>query len=252
VKLACVPGVSVIMPTLNEAGHIQELIQSTASALIENGQTDFEIIVVDDDSPDRTWEKAAGAAAIEPGKLRVIRRQKEHGLTASICDGISAAKYEIIVWMDCDFSHPPEKIPQLLYMIRQGFDVVVNSRYVIGGGEDRIGKGGVVQLILSRMLNWCVRFFLKPSFSDYTSGFVAVRREVLDRISLHGDYGEYFIDFIYRVMRSNFRVCEMPYIAQPRRSGESKTGAHLGQYMKRGWKYLLTVVRLKFFTRYSI
>jgi dolichol-phosphate mannosyltransferase len=148
--------------------------------------------------------------------------------------------------MDSDFSHPPEKIPQLLYMLDQGFDVVVNSRYVVGGGEDRSGKGGALQLILSRLLNWGIRFMLKPSFSDYTSGFVAVRRPVLRAFDLRGDYGEYFIDFIYRVIRSRkFRVCELPYIAPPRRSGSSKTGSTLGQYLRRGWKYVLTVMRLR-------
>ena len=99
--------------------------------------------------------------------------------------------------MDCDFSHPPDKIPQMLHMLDEGYDVVVNSRYAIGGGEDRGGKGGAIQLILSRVLNWGIRFMLKPSFSDYTSGFVAVRRSVLAEHELAGDYGEYFIDFIY-------------------------------------------------------
>jgi dolichol-phosphate mannosyltransferase len=186
-------GVSVVMPTLNEAGHIQELIEHTAQALCQSGVEQYEIIVVDDDSPDRTWEKAAATPGFDATRLRVIRRREKHGLTASIKEGIEASSYGVIVWMDCDFSHPPEKIPQMLYMIDQGFDVVVNSRYVIGGGEDRIGKGGVLQLALSRILNWGIRFLLKPSFSDYTSGFVAVKRYVFETLSLEGDYGEYFI-----------------------------------------------------------
>lgn len=87
---------------------------------------------------------------------------------------------------------------------------------------------------------------LTPSFSDYTSGFIAVRRKVLTEIPLRGDYGEYFIDFIYRVIQSHrFRVCELPYMSVPRRSGESKTGANLLQYARRGWKYILTVVKLR-------
>ncbi len=241
------PGVSVIMPTLNEAGNIQALIQSVINALNNNGKYDFEIIVVDDDSPDGTWKIAAQTPNANSDILRVIRREKDHGLTASICEGISVARFDTVVWMDCDFSHPPEKIPQLLYMIDQGFDIVVNSRYVVGGGEDRIGKGGPIQLILSRMLNWGIRFLLKPSFSDYTSGFVAVRRQVFDRITLNGDYGEYFIGFIYRAIRLGFRVCELPYTAQPRRSGESKTGTTLSQYLKRGWKYLIMVVQIRLF-----
>ncbi len=239
--------VSVIMPTYNEGGHIQDLIKETARALVNAAILEYKIIVVDDDSPDLTWQKAGETPGVDLERLMVLRRTENHGLRASICDGIKASESEIIVWMDCDFSHPPEKIPQMLYMIGQGFDVVVNSRYTIGGGEDREGKGGPLQLVLSRLLNWGVRFMLTPSFSDYTSGFIAVRRQVVKEFSLRGDYGEYFIDFIYRVIHSRkFLICELPYFAQPRRSGESKTGSNIFQYARRGWKYLLIVLRLKF------
>jgi dolichol-phosphate mannosyltransferase len=241
--------VSVIMPTFNEVGHIQSLICETAQALIASGVQEYEIIVVDDDSPDHTWEKAAQVSCNNPVNVKVIRRVKDHGLTASIRDGIASAQSEVIVWMDCDFSHPPEKIPQMLYMLRQGYDIVVNSRYTIGGGEERVGKGGFLQLFLSRLLNWSVRFMLKPSFSDYTSGFIAVRRNVFDEIDLRGDYGEYFVDFIYRVIKLGYHICELPYIAMPRRSGESKTGNNIMQYLKRGWKYLWTVLQLRIHSR---
>jgi dolichol-phosphate mannosyltransferase len=90
-----------------------------------------------------------------------------------------------------------------------------------------------------------VRWFLFPSFSDYTSGFVAVRRNVLDDIPLTGDYGEYFIDFIFRALCRHYRVCEIPYVALPRQSGESKTGSNIIQYFARGRKYIFTVVRLR-------
>jgi dolichol-phosphate mannosyltransferase len=238
--------VSVIMPTLNEGGHIQDLICKTAQILIESGILDYEIIVVDDDSQDLTWEKAANAPCTDIAKVKVIRRMKEHGLTASIREGILSSHSDVVVWMDCDFSHPPEKIPQMLYMLEQGFDVAVNSRYTIGGGEERVGKGGNTQLILSKILNWGVRFLLKPSFSDYTSGFIAVRRIVVDEIDLHGDYGEYFVDFIYKVIRSKkYHVCELPYTAVARRTGESKTGNNIIHYAKRGLKYFLIVIKLR-------
>jgi dolichol-phosphate mannosyltransferase len=246
-RKATFSGVSVIMPTYNEAGHIQDLIRATMSFLAEAGVRDYEIIVVDDDSPDLTWEKAGQTPGADPSRLSVMRRMHDHGLTASLRDGIHAARFDTIVWMDCDFSHPPEKIPQMLYMLDEGYDVVVNSRYAVGGGEDRRGKGGAIQLILSRLLNWGIRFMLKPSFSDYTSGFVAARRAVLAEHELTGDYGEYFIDFIYTALRGRrFRVCELPYVAPPRRSGESKTGTSLAQYLSRGQKYLWTVIRLRF------
>lgn len=238
-------GVSVIMPTLNEAGHIRELITEIAHYTRTAGVECVEILVVDDDSPDGTW-RVAQETQLSDAQVRVIRRLEDHGLTNSLRAGIAAAAHDTIVWMDCDFSHPPSRIPQMLYMVDEGFDAVVNSRYVIGGGENRIGKGGPMQMALSALLNWSVRFMLRPSFSDYTSGFIAVRREVLDEFPLRGDYGEYFLDFIYRVLRSKRRVCELPFTCEPRRSGESKTGSNLVQYLRRGRKYIAAVARVRY------
>ena len=237
--------VSIVMPTYNEAGNVADLIRESVGYVRGFGVSEVEVIVVDDDSPDQTW-KVARETCCPDAQIRVIRRMENHGLTASLNDGIAAARMDVIVWLDCDFSQAPEKIPQMLFMIRQGFDVAVNSRYVLGGGEARSGKGGALQLYLSRRLNGVLRFLLKTSFFDYTSGFVAVRREVFNDMRLRGDYGEYFIDFIYRILRDKrYHVCELPYIMQPRRSGESKTGSNLFQFMKRGRKYLMTIIRLR-------
>jgi dolichol-phosphate mannosyltransferase len=245
-----ITGVSVILPTLNEAGNIISLIQCTVAAVQSAGVDKIEIIVVDDDSPDRTWERASRVVC-PPALVQVIRRMKDHGLTPSLSAGIAASKYNVIVWLDCDFSHPPERIPQMLFMLDQGFDVAVNSRYVLGGGEDRVGKGGPLQMFLSLMLSWFVRFFLDATFADYTSGFVAVRKEVLQELPLRGDYGEYFVDFIYRALRKKYRVCELPYMAMPRRSGESKTGTNLLQYIRRGRKYVSAILHLRFATLFG-
>lgn len=239
-----VSAVSIIMPTYNEAGNISDLIISSISNIMQAGVNEIEVIVVDDDSPDHTWE-IASTINYPPANIRIIRRMKNHGLTASLREGIEAASHNVIVWLDCDFSHPPERIPQMLYMLNQGFDIVVNSRYVVGGGEERIGKGGPIQLLLSVILNWTIRFVLYPSFSDYTSGFVAVRKKVFENIVLRGDYGEYFADFIFRALRKKYRICELPYMAAPRRTGESKTGTNLYQYLRRGSKYLWTVAKLR-------
>lgn len=242
--------VSVIMPTLNEAGNIVSLIQCAVEALKNAGVTGIEIIVVDDDSADLTWQVATQTVS-PPARIKVIRRMEHHGLTLSLTEGINAAQHDVIVWLDCDFSHPPECIPQMLYMLDRGFDVVVNSRYVVGGGEDRAGQGGALQSFLSQLFNWVMRFFLEPSFADYTSGFIAVRKAVLNDIPLRGDYGEYFVDFIFRVLHKKYRVCELPYRAMPRRSGQSKTGTHLLQYLRRGRNYIGTILRLRFATLFG-
>lgn len=233
------------MPTYNEAGNVALLIQESVASVRGAGISKVEVIVVDDDSPDQTW-KVAMDTLCPDAELRVIRRMENHGLTASLNEGIAAARMEVIVWFDCDFSQRPGKIPQLLFMINQGFDVAVNSRYVLGGGENRTGKGGNQQLFLSKWLNRLLRYVLDPSFHDYTSGFVAVRREVFNAIQLRGDYGEYFIDFMYRLLSDkHYKVCELPYVMQPRQYGQSKTGSNTLQFMKRGRKYLWMILKLR-------
>jgi len=133
-----------------------------------------------------------------------------------------------------------------LEKIRQGYDVAVNSRYLPGGGENRSGDGSWLHLFLSRCLNYSLRYLLDPSFTDYTSGFIATRREVFRDIRLRGDYGEYFIDLIYRIlMDGRFTVAEIPYVMQPRRSGVSKTGSNLLHYLRRGRKYIATIITLR-------
>lgn len=240
-----IAGVSLIMPTYNEAGNVADLMREAVRNVRSTGVHEVEVIVVDDDSPDLTW-KVAGETECDGAHVRVIRRMRNHGLTASLNDGIAAARLDVLVWFDCDFSQPPECIPQMLFMLGQGFDVVVNSRYVLGGGEARSGQGGALQLFLSRMLNRMLRLLLCSSFYDYTSGFVAVRREVFQSRRLRGDYGEYCVDFIFSILREKrYRICELPYIMQPRRSGESKTGTTLWHYLKRGRKYLGTIFRLR-------
>ncbi len=86
------------------------------------------------------------------------------------------------------------------------------------------------------LLGWRVR--------DYTSGFVAARRSVFDRIRLQGDYGEYCIDLLARAQRLGFRVEEVPYVCGARFSGESKTGSDVMDYLRRGWKYVVVVLKL--------
>jgi dolichol-phosphate mannosyltransferase len=232
------------LPTYNEAGNIADLMREAVRQVSACGVTAIEVIVADDDSPDLTWQ-IAGETTIPNVAVRVLRRMENHGLTASLNDGIAAARHDVIVWFDCDFSQTPECIPQLLKKIGEGYDVAVNSRYLPGGGENRSGDGSWLHLLLSRCLNRALRYILDPSFTDYTSGFIAVRRAVFSDRCLRGDYGEYFVDFIYRILlEGRYSVVELPYIMQSRRSGVSKTGTNLLHYMMRGRKYIATVMTL--------
>ena len=208
-------------------------------------------IVVDDDSPDGTSETVRSLAARHnsPGltKVVLIRRQNEKGLTSALQNGISIARNQLgadlITWMDCDASMPPEDVPRLVSAIIDGpAEIAVGSRWM-PGGDDK--AHGTLARTLSWLINICARLFLINKIHDYTSGFVAARSEVFQHIKLRGDYGEYCIDFLFRALRSGFVVQEIPYVCVPRIAGESQTGANLWDYLVKGRKYVSTIWRLR-------
>ncbi len=234
---------SVVMPTYNEAENIVPLIKETLKIVREHFSFNFlEILVVDDNSPDETWKIAENCGENE---VKVIRRMENRGLRNSIWEGVQKAKGEIIVWLDCDFSHPPRYIPQIVSCVLLGWNIAVNSRYVAGGEDVREGKGTWLQRILSWFLNRITWLLLGTSFKDYTSGFIAVRADVVRNLGLNGDYGEYFIDFIYRAVKKGEKILELPYSNEPRVAGESKTGSNLIDYARLGVQYIVTLLMLK-------
>ncbi len=237
------PVVSVVLPTFNEALNIGGLIEAILVAV----SAPVEVIVVDDDSPDGTWRVVQEAAQADP-RVRLIHRTQERGLTTAIQAGIDAACGQVVVWMDCDFSHPPEVIPQLLdQVLNQGYDIAVASRFVRGGQAK--STGGSQDTWLGVAFSWMLNVFtwvmLDRRFKDYTSGFIAIKRAVLQDIRLRGDYGEYFIDLIMRAIKRGYRFIEIPFVNKPRLYGQSKTGANIVQYVRRGVKYLVAVIRLR-------
>lgn len=238
--------ISVILPTYNESGNIVGLIEEIHAAL---SAFPHEIIVVDDDSPDGTSRLVRDV--IDSGRipgLRLETRMTDRGLTKSIWRGIALARGDVIVWMDCDFSMPPEIVPVLLSKITEGYDIAVGSRFVTGGsakqGTLAAANESALATILSRVLNMMLRLVLSSKFRDYTSGFIAIRRQVFTQIRLRGDYGEYFMDLIVRAMLLGYTFIELPYINALRRSGESKTAPNLRILFKRGLKYLAMILRL--------
>jgi dolichol-phosphate mannosyltransferase len=229
--------VSVVLPTYNEAGNIHPLILALLRCLPEAS----EIVVVDDDSPDLTWQVVEDFSR-KDSRVRVIRRIGRRGLTTALQEGIEASRGKYVFWMDCDFSQPPEKISELLRGL-ENHDIVVASRYVSGGAEKGHSKLGS---FLSQMICLFASRILSPAIRDYTSGYVGTRKEILKAIPLEGDYGEYCIGFLYRAHKKGYHILEIPYTCLPRRSGESKTATNLRGYIRRGRKYIMTVLKLRF------
>ncbi len=236
------PHVSVVLPTWNERENIGPLIKGNLENL-DKYQISTEIIVVDDDSPDGTWQLVEEIGKDDP-RVKVIRRIGKKGLTSAIRDGIRAAKGDIVVWMDCDLSMPPSDVPRLVKAIDDGADLALGSRYVKGGKD--IGHSFTAKAF-SRTINFFASLFLGFQIHDYTSGFIAARREIFKTVRLRGDYGEYCIDMLHRARMHGYKLVEIPYDCVPRFAGESKTATSFTGFIKRGINYVITILRLRFY-----
>ncbi|MFX0195868.1 MAG: polyprenol monophosphomannose synthase [Candidatus Hodarchaeota archaeon] len=226
--------VSVILPTYNERENILRLVPTISELLQDRWH---EIIVVDDNSPDRTWEIVQN---MNQKNVRLIRRMKNRGLTNSLNEGITEAKGSYVVWMDADFSHPPELIPDLLSTLDRGeCDVAIASRFINNAGM----RFGLVRQLFSRSLNLFAQILLTRKINDYSSGFVAARRAIFKTLQLEGEYGEYCIQFLYQVYRAKLVVKEIPYLYVPRQFGETKTSPALSAYIRHGLAYGWTVLK---------
>ena len=213
------------------------------------------MLVVDDNSPDGTWqivqEREAQYNTPDERRVFLVRRIGEKGLTSAIQRGIDLAVYtfgaDIVTWMDCDLSMPPADVSKLVRtIVERDADVAVGSRWIPGGAD-------VAHGFMARTLSWIINtlavILLGNQVHDYTSGFIAVRAAVLRRIRLQGDYGEYCIDFLGRSLRAGFHVVEVPYRCVPRTTGESKTGVSLWDYLVKGRKYVTTIWALALMRR---
>jgi dolichol-phosphate mannosyltransferase len=225
---------SIILPTYNEKENIGLLIKSIEKAV----SSDYEIIVVDDNSPDGTAKKVAELAKTNE-RIRLILRMNERGLASAIGRGFSEAYGDILIAMDTDLSHPPDIINKLLKEIHN-FDIVVASRYVKGGlMYSSIKK----QVYLSKIINHFIRIALGLKIHDVTGGYFAIRKSVLQKINpklVFRYYGDYFFEMVYYLQKQNIRFKEIPFTYSPRRHGTSKTKIISG-----GLLYLREVYKLR-------
>jgi len=204
--------VSVIVPTYQERDNIEPLVRRIATAL---GGWDYEVIVVDDNSPDGTAEVAAGLAEKYP--VRLIRREGVRGLGSAILEGFKNAEGNTLGVIDADLQHPPEIIPELLTAIQHGSDIAIASRYVRGGG---IEGWSTVRRLISKVAVLVARPL--TSVKDPMSGCFLLSRRVIDGISLTSKGYKILLEIL--VKGQYHHVAEVPYIFTERRSGRSKLG----------------------------
>jgi dolichol-phosphate mannosyltransferase len=208
----------VCLPTYGEAENLRPMVAAILAAV-----PSVEILVVDDDSPDGTGRIADALAAADP-RVHVLHRAARDGLGRAYLAAFAwalARDYRLVLEMDCDFSHDPRHLPRMLAAADEA-DLVLGSRYVVGGGTVNWGLG---RRLLSRGGSLYARAILGLSIRDLTGGFKCFRREVLEAIDLASvrSVGYAFqVELTWRAVRMGFRVEELPIVFEDRRVGRSK------------------------------
>ncbi len=175
----------------------------------------WELVVVDDGSPDGTADLAEGLGRAHP--VRVVRRAAKLGLASAVVAGFDAARGDVLLVMDADLSHPPEIAPKLLDAIAGGAELAVGSRYVAGGGTE---DWPLQRRVVSRVA--CLMGNLLVPVRDSTSGFFALRRSVIERVKLN-PIG-FKIGFEVMARGRYRKAVEVPYVFRDRELGKSKFG----------------------------
>lgn len=205
---------SLILPTFNEAQNLPELLRRVHAAA-----SPAETIVVDDDSPDKTWEVGEALKATYPG-IRVIRRVGKKGLSSAVTDGCDAATGEVLVVMDSDLQHDPAVVTQLLREIEGGAGIAVASRYREGGSVGEWVRG---RRWLSTIGTFVARKLPNVETTDPMSGFFAVRGDLYRAARpLLVPEGFKILFELLAALPKGTRIAEVPLVFQPRLHGESK------------------------------
>jgi dolichol-phosphate mannosyltransferase len=210
---------SLVIPTFNESQNIPELIGILSDLLDRLIPNDYELIIVDDDSPDRTWEVAAKLLPEYP-HLRVMHRQIERGLSTAVIRGWQAARGEILGVIDADLQHPPATLSQLWAEMATGAELAVASRNVAGGG---VSEWSLVRRLLSRgaqMLGLAILPEVIGRLSDPMSGYFVVRRSAIANKLLSPIGYKILIEV---AARGQIRwIAEVGYVFRERAAGASK------------------------------
>ncbi len=230
--------VSIILATYDERENIRHSIETIFSII----PAPVEVIVVDDDSPDGTWKVVEEMA--DP-RVALVRRIRTRGLASAVVRGIVESRGSIVCWWDADMPKCVERVPDMLAALETA-DVVVGSRYVEGGSDER----DPVRVLTSRWLNRMATLVLGYGIRDYDSGVVVLRRRVLDyAIPEPSGFGEYFIGFIYTCCRKGLRVVEVPYTLTERDRGISKSNPSLFRFLRLGAAYGMAIWKARLFPR---
>jgi dolichol-phosphate mannosyltransferase len=224
------PRVSIVLATYNE----RENILDTISSIFLNVKDPVEVIVVDDDSSDMTWQLVE---ELNDPRVKLIRRVETRGLASAFNRGVIESRGEVVGWMDADMCMPPSLLPEMIRKLDE-YDIVVGSRYAPGGIDDR----AFLRVASSRLINGLASMVLGYGIKDYDSGFVVLKRSVFDKVTIiPTGYGAYFMEFLYTCRKKGLTVYEIPYVFRDRAKGISKSAPSILKFFRTGMQYVMRI-----------
>ncbi len=227
---------SIIIPTYNEKDNIAKLLNDIIAVVPE---LDYEIIVVDDNSPDGTSD-VVSSVSLTNARVRLVKRLKKNGYGGAVKEGILSAKGDVLLLMDADFSHDPKDIPLLVNKFNEGFDLVIGSRYTKGS---KIVGWTMDRIVVSFCANQFAKFVLNTGVNENTTSFRCFKAGFIDRkdvVSFSNGY-VFLIQFLDYFSKRGAKVAEVPISFSDRVLGVSKLNT-----LKESIGWVSTIVRLKF------
>jgi dolichol-phosphate mannosyltransferase len=211
--------ISVVIPTYNERKNISILIPQISDVLIMEDMK-FEIIIVDDSSPDGTADLVKELS--EKYNCRAIVKETREGVGAAHAVGYNNAKYDIILTMDADLSHSPQEISLLLKNLNKSADIVLASRHLESSFYEKKKVKTKIKSRVSSVGNALIKVCLKTDVHDYSNGFRCFKKEVWNSIKVEDKGNAFLLEFIVKAHKRGFKIVEVPTTFNDRQYGKSK------------------------------
>lgn len=255
-----IDSLTLILPTLNEKANLEVLIPEFNSLLSKYFGDNFEILVIDDNSEDGTFEFIETLQS-KFLNLEIILRSNKKSLPMSIFEGINFAKYANIMWLDADGSMGVEDAEKLiLEKNKSKINTIVGSRFIENGGykgsieNDSVfsslktlmhSEDSIIATFLSKYFNLLLSFLGKYPVKDMTSGFVLTEKRFVNNIEIFNNaiYGEYFVNLIFFHKKNNYTIKEVGYFCKTRLFGKSKTSYSFFRIIYLSFFYIKAALR---------
>ena len=223
---------SIIICTYNEVGNIKLAIRD-----IQNNIPNSEIILVDDNSTDGTQKEISEIGVSH--NIKIIIRKKINGLASAFQRGLIETEGEYIGWIDTNMTYLTSKFSEMSKLLDEGNDIVILSRYVKDGNDERPN----LRALTSRYLNFFCKIIFRSKINDFTSGIFLMKRKLLDDVSILGyGHGNFFIEFLYNIEKKGFKIKEFPYVQKKDLEPiKSKSAPNILKFTYYGVKYIVRI-----------